>query len=323
MPHSAAAYSSATTSLPAAASQRCRQPCWCSLLHEHARIPDTAGVPELRPCAETLSPLQSVDRSITLAATRRNRLKGMRRRCAKLLARMARRAEELAAGAGGQQGAGTRGGESGQRPALPAARDGPALDADASSEAARGGSAAHAAATAAGAASAAAEGVQLVQAASSPAAASDGAADRSTASFDTGGDTEPGQTAISSAKAAQAAISHAAFRCVEAAQAAASPTAVVGTDAVGGASLGSAAAAPAALSVEAAAVLSKLMRIRRTLEKLQACNNVAGQPTCSCAPLEEYLLVPESLQTCERWGVNAEVGKIPGTASCCSPLLSS
>ncbi len=160
----------------------------CVLLHEHTCIPDTAGVPELRPCVETLSPLQSVDRSITLAATRRNRLKGMRRRCAKLLARMARRAEELAAGSGGQQGAGTWGGESGQRTPLPAARD-------------RKGS-----------------------------------------------------------------------------LAASSPAAVAGTDAVGGSLPVLAAAAPVALSVEAAAVLSKLMRIRRTLEKLQACNNVAGQP---------------------------------------------
>ena len=292
----------------------------CLLLHEHACIPDTAGVPELRPCAETLSPLQSVDRSITLAATRRNRLKGMRRRCAKLLARMARRAEELAAGAGGQQDAGTGGWESGQRTALPAARDRLAPDAGASSEAARAKGAAHAAATGAGPASAAAEETRTVQASSSPAAASDGAAGKSTACSDAGGDSEPGQTAVSSAKAAQAANSHTAardrkgilaatspgtVRCVEAAQAAASPTAVAGTDAEGSSPLGSAAAAPVALSAEAAAVVSKLMRIRRTLEKLQACNNVAGQPNCSCVLLKEYLLLPEILQMSEGQGGKA------------------
>ena len=292
----------------------------CFLLHKHTCIPDTAGVPELRPCAETLSPLQSVDRSITLAATRRNRLKGMRRRCAKLLARMARRAEELAAGAGGQQAAGTRGGEPGHRTVPTAARDKPAPDEGASSEAASGVGAAHAAATGAGAAPAAAKGVQLFQAASPPAAASDGAADRSTACSDAGGDAEPGLQLAGSAKAAQAANSHAAARhrmgslaatspgadrCMEAAQVAASPTAVVGTDAVGGSLLQSAAAAPVALSADGAAVLSKLMRNCRTLEKLQACNNVAGQLTCSCALLEKYFLLPECIQLSERRGAKA------------------
>ena len=291
----------------------------CFLLPKHTCIPDTAGVSELRPCVETLSPLQSVDRSITLAATRRNRLKGMRRRCAKLLARMARRAEELAAG--GQQAAGTRGGGSGNRTAPPAARDGAAPDAGTSSAVARGGGAAHATATGAGAAPAAVQGVQLVQAASSPAAASDGAADRSTAYSDAGRDAEPGPKAAGSAKAAQAANFHAAARmgslaatspgadsCMEAAQAAASPTAVVGTDAVGASLLQSAAAVPVALSAEAAAVLSKLMRICRTLEKLQACNNVAGQIYCQN--------VFKRVKGRGKGAIHPEVGEMPGTASC-------
>ena len=75
------------------------------------------------------------------------------------------------------------------------------------------------------------------------------------------------------------------------------------------------------LSAEAAAVLSKLMRIRRALEKLQACNNVAGQPTCSCALLEEYCLLPAPLQNGHVKGggkgtIHSAVGGISGIVSC-------